>query len=160
MKKAVLVLTLVLGTLVSNAQTKLTSLGSFTSIVKGGIGYGGLVEFGKVGILYNRSANLTNDDAIDYIYGRKPIYTAGTDITNIGAYFKVNASKSINAIYGLGYQSVTDITTNGNINKQTVFALLGSEFGIYNSPLSFRTDVMLSAYSPIALNLGFTYKLK
>lgn len=160
MKKAVLVLTLVLGTLVSNAQTKLTQIGSFTSFVKGGVGYGGLVEFGNVGILYNRSANLTNDDPINYIYGKAPIYKAGTDITNVGLYFKANASNSFNAIYGLGYQSVNDITTNGILNNQTVFALLGSEYLISNSPFTIRTDAMFSVYSPLALNLGITYKLK
>lgn len=159
MKKVVLVLTLVLGTLVSNAQTKLTQIGSFTSILKGGVGYGGLVEFGNVGILYNRTANLTNDDPTDFIYGKAPIYTAGTDITNIGLYYKVNASKSFNTIHGLGYQSKGNITTSGIINEKTFFTLLGAEYLITNSPFTIRTDVLLSVLTPSSFNLGITYKL-
>lgn len=158
MKKVLLTITFTLGLLVSNAQSNQIKIGGMTTITSGGTGYATFLELNKIGIMYSRIANLSAEDPTNYIYGRVGSYTAGTDITNIGLYYNSNASKNINLIYGLGHQSITDITTNGNKNKQTIFALFGTEF-LTNKDISFRTDILFSVESKTLFNIGIGYKL-
>ena len=158
MKKILLVLSLTLGTLVSKAQFTNFKVGGMTTITNGGAGYGTFLELNNFGIMYSRIANLSNEDPTPFIYGKVSSYTAGTDINNIGIYYNSNATKNMNLIYGLGHQSINDITTNGIKNKQNVFALIGTEF-LTKTNLSLRTDIILSIESKTLFNIGIGYKL-
>ncbi len=159
MNKILLVLTLVLGTLVSNGQSKDLKIGGMTTLTSGGVGYGTFLELNRIGIMYSRIANLSNEDPTDYIYGNVGSYTAGTDISNIGIYLTTNVSKSFNIVSGLGHQNINDITTNGIKNKQSLFALFGTEF-LTNTNLSIRTDMLVSVETNTIFSIGIGYKLQ
>jgi hypothetical protein len=158
MKKLLMVAMITLISLTSFSQSN--KIGTFTSIVKNGIGYGAFFEVGNYGITYMRAANVSFEDPTDYINGKTSKYTAGTSITNIG--FTVNTDNLLNKskfdmVIGTGIQFINDITTDGNDVSKNLYGQLGINYKIPNSRFTTRVDGMLTIkLSSINFGLGYT----
>lgn len=162
MKKLLLVFgILIFGTSINSfAQSAITKIGTYTSFIKGGQGYGGFLEIGNYGISYMKTANLTNDDPTDYILGKANKYTSGKVVTNIGFFAKAHDyHHNINMIIGSGFQFIDNITTNGIESDKSLYGQIGAEYELHNSNFSLRSDIIISLKSASSLNIGVAYKL-
>jgi len=166
MKKVLVVLTLVLGTLVSNAQEDYKpqiTIGGMSGVTFGGslnANYGGWADFGIGGVQYLYGAVVSNDNPYNYINGKSSSYTAGSTYSNIGAYY--NSSKfegtKTNLFFGAGVQLSNNITTEGIKSDYSPLVILGAAMDLgYDGKYTLRTDFSLSSIS--SLNVGIGIKL-
>ena len=165
MKKVLLGLVLVLGTLVSNAQDyKLqVTIGGISGITFGGslnANYGGWVDFGIGGIQYLSGAVVSNENPSNYINGKSNSYTAGSTYHNIGVFYNANKFDELkyNLIMGGGVQSYTDITTDGLKTGYYPLVIVGTSFDLgYSKQYTLKLDASISKIT--SLNVGIGIKL-
>jgi hypothetical protein len=155
MKKVSMILLFTLVTITSLAQNKTTVgfMGGFglNSSISGN--YGVWVDLGEWGGNFTKGASVSNDDPTDYIYGNASKYTAGSSYYSFGIH---RNGVFPNLFVGLGFQKITNITTNGFEGGSTLpYVNVGIKkeisFGV------FRGEVVLGTFPSIGFGWGYNF---
>ena len=123
------------------------------------VNYGGWVDFGKIGIEFNRGVSVGDEDPTSFIKGTTNVYTAGSTFNNLGIFitpFSLGKNGDANIFVSAGAQFVEDITTSGIKKYKNPYAGFGIDFSFgYDNRAVIRTELQFSKISTISMGLGY-----